>query len=248
MTLNFPMYLKAVRSILDHIESTQIQAIDRAAELAASALTHQGIVYCYEIGHANQHDFLNRAGGLAGVQGFTFSLSMTDPTPECLKSRPGGREVDRDLETARLAVRASNMREGDILVLGSVSGKNKVPIEVALACREIGVKVFAITSITYTYQVESLHPSGKKLFEVADVAIDNGAPYGDAACQLAGMEGNVLPVSGVSAIVIGWMIWEATIEKMVSAGTPPTVFQSFNREGGPEFYKRMKDQYEQRGY
>jgi len=156
--------------------------------------------------------------------------------------------VERDLESVRLAVQTSNMRAGDVLMLGSVSGKNRVPIELAIRCREIGVKVVAITSLTYTAQVESLHPSGKKLCDVADVVIDNGAPYGDAACELPGLEVRALPVSGVSAIVIGWMIWEAVIAKMAAAGTPPTVFQSFNRAGGPEFYKKMRDQYEERGY
>ena len=242
------MYLQAVRNILDHIESTQSPSIDRAAEAVAQSLLNGGIVYCYEIGHANQHDFLNRAGGLAAVQSFTFSFSVTDPTPDCLKDRAGARSTERDLESARLAVVSSNMRTGDVLLLGSVSGKNRVPIEIALACREIGVTVVAITSLTYTAQVESLHPSGKKLCDVADIVVDNGAPYGDAACELDGLEVRALPVSGVSAVVIGWMIWESTIAKMIAAGSPPTVFQSFNRQGGPEFYQKMRDQYNTRGY
>ena len=242
------MYLNAVRNILDHLENTQAEAVDQSGALIAHALTHGGIVYCYEIGHANQHDFLNRAGGLAAVQAFSFAFTVSDPTPECLKDRPGGRQIERDLAAARLAVQSSNMREGDVLLLGSVSGKNRVPIEVAIACKEIGVKVVAITSVTYTAQVESLHPSGKKLCDVADVVIDNGAPYGDAACVIPGLDVPALPVSGVSAIVIGWLIWEAAIEKMLAAGTPPTVFLSVNREGGPEFYQKMREQYEKRGY
>jgi uncharacterized phosphosugar-binding protein len=242
------MYLQAVRNILDHIEQTQQEAVGRAGEFVAHALTHRGLVYCYEIGHSNQHDFLNRAGGLAAVQAFSFSFSVSEPAPECLNDRPGGRGIERDLEAARLAVRSSNMREGDVLLLGSVSGKNRVPIEVALACREIGVKVVAITSLTYTAQVESLHPSGKKLCDAADVVIDNGAPYGDAACEIPGLGVPALPVSGVAAVVIGWMIWEAAIAKMVAAGEVPTVFLSVNREGGPEFYQKMREQYEKRGY
>ncbi|MDR3688664.1 MAG: sugar isomerase domain-containing protein [Fimbriimonas sp.] len=242
------MYIQAVRNLLTHLETTQTDAIDRAASLIADSLTRGGIVFCYEIGHANQHDFLNRAGGLAAVQPFTFSMSITDPTPECHKDRPGGRALERDLETARLAVRTSSMRAGDVLILGSVSGKNRVPIEIALTCREIGVKVIAITSLVYTAQVESLHPSGQKLCDVGDVVIDNGAPYGDASCEFTGLEVAALPVSGVGAIVAGWMVWEAVIEKMIGMGKPPTVYQSFNRAGGPEFYKKMKDQYEQRGY
>lgn len=241
-------YLQAVRSILDHLESTQSESIDRGASLVAHALMNGGVVYCHEIGHANQHDFLNRAGGLAAIQAFSFSFTVSDPTPECLKDRPGGLGIERDLEAARLAVRSGNLRAGDVLLLGSVSGKNRVPVEIALTCREIGVKVVAFTSLKYTAQVESLHPSGKKLCDAADVVIDNGAPYGDAACDIPGLDVPALPVSGVAAIVAGWLIWEAAIEKMVAAGTPPTVFVSVNREGGPEFYRQMREQYEKRGY
>src|SRR5580692_5514191 len=108
------MYLQAVRKILDHLETTQSGAIDQAASLSAHALSNGGIVYCHDIGHSNQHDFLNRAGGLAALQGFSFSFSVTEPTPDCLKERPGGREVQRDLEMVRLAVNSSKLRAGDV--------------------------------------------------------------------------------------------------------------------------------------
>lgn len=242
------MYLQSIRNLLDHLETTQLGAIRDAGALVASALLGDGVVYCYEIGHSNQNDFLDRAGGLAAVRPFTFSFTVTDPVPECRKNRPGARDVPRDLEMVRLAVLTSNLRAGDVLLLGSVSGKNRVPVELAKTCREIGVKVIAFTAMAYTTKVESLHPSKKRLFEVADVVIDVGAPYGDAAVTIKGLDINALPVSGAGAIVAGWMVWEAAAEKMIAAGKPPTVFQSINRAGGPEFYKKMREQYEARGY
>ncbi|MBX3749081.1 MAG: sugar isomerase domain-containing protein [Opitutaceae bacterium] len=242
------MYLQSIRNLLTHLETTQSGAIREAGAIVAKALLGDGVVYCYEIGHSNQNDFLDRAGGLAAVRPFTFSFTVTDPVPECRKNRPGARDVPRDLEMVRLAVMTSNLRAGDVLLLGSVSGKNRVPVELAKTCREIGVKVIAFTAMAYTSKVESLHPSGKRLFEMADVVIDVGAPYGDAAVKIEGLEINVLPVSGAGAIIAGWAVWEAAIEKMIAAGKPPTVFQSINRAGGPEFYKKMKEQYEARGY
>ena len=242
------MYLQSIRNLLDHLETTQMGAIRDAGALVATALLGDGVVYCHEIGHSNQNDFLDRAGGLAAVRPFTFSFAVTDPVPECRKNRPGGREVARDLESVRLAVLSSNLRAGDVMLLGSVSGKNRSPVELAKTCREIGVKVVAFTAMTYSSQVESLHPSGKRLYEVADVVIDTGAPYGDAAVTIQGLEVNALPVSGAGAIVAGWMVWETAIELLIAAGKPPTVFQSVNRAGGLEFYKKMKDQYEARGF
>lgn len=241
-------YLDAVRGVLDHLQGTQLPAVERAAELVAQALVSRGAVFCAGIGHGNEHDFMNRAGGLAAVQPFAFQFSTNDPVPDCLRDRPRPEPVERDLESVRLAVRASNLRAGDVLLVGSVSGRNRQPIELALACREIGVKVVALTSLAYTAGVESRHPSGKKLCEVADVVIDNGAPYGDAAVDVPGFGIKLLPVSGVAMTVCGWMVWGRVMEKMAAAGTPPTVYMSVNREGGQEHYDRSRAEYQRRGY
>jgi len=241
-------YLGAVRGILDHLEQTQLSAIEQAADVIIAALTQQGAVFCAEIGHSNQMDFLNRAGGLAAVQPFSFSANINDPVAECLQNRPQAEPRDREIETVRFAVRNSNLRAGDVMLLGSVSGKNIRPVELVLACREIGVKTIGFTSMEYTLQVESLHPSGKKLCDVADVVIDNGAPFGDAAVAIPGYSVNLLPVSGVAMIVAGWMIWGRVIERMADAGNAPSVFMSFNRPGGKEFYDEQKAQYQRRGY
>ena len=98
------------------------------------------------------------------------------------------------------------------------------------------------------FRSKAQHPSGKKLFEVANVAIDDGAPYGDAAVELPGYDFKLLPVSGVGNIIAGWMLWEKVIEKMVAAGTPPSVFMSINREGGQEYYDKSRAEYNRRGF
>ena len=241
-------YLAAVRDVLRHLEQTQLPAIGRAADLMVHALQHQGVVYCGEIGHGIQGDFIHRAGGLAAVRPFTWSFTVNDPVPRAWKDRPAPEVVDRELEAVRFAVRSGNLRAGDVLVLGSVSGKNRAPVELALACRARGVKTVGLTALAYTQQVASLHPSGKRLFEVVDVVIDNGAPYGDAAVEIPGYHHPLLPVSGVSCVVIGHLLWGQVMEKMAAAGTPATVFQSVNRPTGPADLKQAVEQYEERGY
>ena len=243
-----PRYLTAIRGTIDRLEATQLPAIERAAELIVQALTHGGAVFVSEIGHGNQLDFLNRAGGLAAVQAFTFDCHVAAPVAEALANRPRPEPFDADREAVRYAVQASNLRAGDVLLLGSVSGKNIRPVELALACREIGVKVIGFTSMEYTKEVTAQHPSGKKLFEVVNVVIDNGAPFGDAAVELPGFDFKLLPVSGAASIVAGWMIWERVIELMTEAGTPPSVFMSLNRPGGPEYYAQSCREFQRRGY
>lgn len=241
-------YTAAVREILQHLETTQLPAIERAADTVIASLRGGGAAYCAGIGHGNEHDFINRAGGLAAVQPFSFAFSVNSPVADCLKSRPRSVPFSQEFEAIRLAVRASSLRAGDVLVLGSVSGKTPGSVELAMACRDAGVRVIGLTSLRYTAAVEAEHPSGKKLCDVVDVVIDNGAPYGDAAVDIAGFADKMLPVSGVSSLVIGWMLWGRVMEKMAAEGQPPSTFISINRKGGKEYYEASKAQFNGRGY
>ena len=241
-------YLQSVRSLLAHIEQTQLPSIEKAAELIVASLTSGGSVFCSEIGHGIQGDFLSRAGGMAAVHRFAHTFTVDDGIADALKDRPRPLPVERDLEAVRLAVRSSNLRAGDVVLAGSVSGRGRTAVELAMACREIGVKTVGITSLAYTREVTSAHPTGLKLCDVVDVVIDNGAPYGDAAVQIPGYDCKLLPVSGVSCATIGHMIFGAVMEKMAALGKPATVFISVNREGGMEFYKKAVEEYNQRGY
>lgn len=237
-------YLAAVRAVLAHLEDSQLPALERAADLVVHALQHNGVIYCWEIGHGIQGDFIHRAGGLAAVQHFYCRLDLADKSPTV----QGRNNPDRDLETIRFGVQTSNLRAGDVLLLGSVSGKNRAPVELALACRDRGVKTIGLTSLAYTQKVEALHPSGKKLCDVVDVVLDNGAPYGDAAVDIPGYPNKLLPVSGVACAVLGHMLWGRVLEKMAAAGQPATVFQSVNRPTGVEDLKLAEKQYHERGY
>ncbi len=241
-------YLDAVRGILTHLQETQLPAVESAADLVIAALKNKGAVFCHGIGHGSEGDFLNRAGGLAAPHLFSFGFTTNDVVADCLKTRPRPEPFERDLETVRFAVKASNLRAGDVVMLGSVSGRNRGPVELALACREMGVKVIGITAMRYTARVQSFHPSGKKLCDVSDVVIDNGAPYGDAAVDVPGYQDKMLPVSGVAAIVAGWMVWGRVMEKMAAAGTPPSTFISINRDDGKAYYDRNLAEFNRRGF
>jgi uncharacterized phosphosugar-binding protein len=71
------------------------------------------------------------------------------------------------------------------MVVFSNSGINALPIEVALAAKEAGLRVVAVTSLAHSRSVEPRHSSGQRLFELADVTIDTHVPTGDAAVGLS---------------------------------------------------------------
>lgn len=241
-------YLAAARQQLAYLEQTQIPKIDAAAELVAQSLRQGGAIYCSEIGHGIQWDFINRAGGLLAVQEFRLHVSVNCPEPKVRASQPDAPGLDVELENIRHAVKVSRLRAGDVLIVASVSGKNRGPIELALAAQAKGVKVIGFTALAYTAMVKSLHPSGKRLAEVVDIALDNGAPYGDAGLDVPGYDIKLVPQSGLGMVALGWMLWAGVMEKMAAAGTPASVFLSHNRDGGPEFNEKAKEQYHKKGY
>jgi uncharacterized phosphosugar-binding protein len=224
--------------------------IDDAAHAIADAIQSGHFVFCSDIGHGIQGDFFNRAGGLANVRLFTWNLNLNNAMPECAQKRPGGRGTAADLALARAAVQASSMREGDIIVTCSVSGRTLRPIETALACRELGMKVIAMTSLGYAEGTPSTHPSGKSLHECADWVIDLMTPYGDAGVAIPGYDHPLVPLSSFSEDVTGWMLWGRVMEIMgaLPPERRPAVFMSYNGAGGEEAYRRTHDLLNRRGY
>lgn len=239
-------YLKRVREILDHLENTQLQNVDAAADLVLRAWECGGVIYCYKFGHGIEGDSINRAGGLVSVRRFDFSVKIDAYVPECLKDRRPSAGRDRNL--AGIATSLAGITDDDVMLLSSVSGGNSMQIELAIRCRERNAKVVSFCSLAYAAKAESQHPSGKKLYDVSDVTVDIGVPYGDAAVEIPGIEVPVMPLSGVAMASGAWMIWGRAMEKAAAAGKPPSVLLSNNIPGGRSYNEKSREQYKKRGY
>lgn len=59
----------------------------------------------------------------------------------------------------RVLVEQSPLRAEDTLLIHSVSGRNAITIDVALAAKACGAKVIAITSLATAAHVTSRHPA-----------------------------------------------------------------------------------------
>ncbi|NLG02060.1 MAG: sugar isomerase, partial [Lentisphaerae bacterium] len=76
------------------------------------------------------------------------------------------------------------------------------------------------------------HPSGKNIFDLADVCIDDYNPVGDAIVTVPGLETPIAPVSNIVDFTIAhWLEIEA-IRQCVAAGIVPPVWNSANTPGG----------------
>lgn len=241
-------YLNRVRTLIDDLESKATGEVNAAAETVVQALIAGNQLFISPLGHGNDGDLLHRAGGLVAAQPFRFAFSITDKTGGIERDRPREQDIDPGLEQARCAVRCSRMRVGDCIIVGSVSGRSTAPVSIAIAAGEIGVTTIGITSLEYSSRIEPIHSSGKNLAEACDIVIDSHVPYGDASLEAEGLAERIIPISGVATIMLCWMIQAQVAEKLLEHGLQPSHYISGNRPDGPEFNKRMQQQFGEQGY
>ena len=125
------------------------------------------------------------------------------------------------------------------------------PVHVKMIERKTPVFVFlhdrkgrTYNILTYSKSVTSRHPSGLRLFELADVVLDNHGEVGDAAVAIEGLSQRVSPTSTVVGAVMLNSIVAALVQRLVDEGMEhPPVFYSANLDGGDELNQRLVDEY-----
>jgi uncharacterized phosphosugar-binding protein len=241
-------YLNVVRDVLGRIEQTQLDKIDQAAEMIVRSAMDGGAWHLHDTGHMVSQELVHRAGGLLLITPLTYSFGVNDPVrageKRKAKEHPRG---DRVAELGRRIVEGSNLLPGDVLTIGSVSGRNAASIDLALAAREAGVRVIAVTSIAYSSSVTSTHPSGLRLFEAADLALDNCGVPGDAALEVPGLDTRFGPTSGIGAACVCWCVCAQVVQRLLAAGHKPHVFRSANLDGGMEFNRLAEEEFRKTG-
>ncbi|MCZ7545450.1 MAG: sugar isomerase domain-containing protein [Anaerolineae bacterium] len=129
---------------------------------------------------------------------------------------------------------------GDVILLVSTSGRNAVPVEMAMAAREAGLKVIAVTSMAYTQAVTSRHSSGRKMYEFADVILDNLTVPGDARLTDERLPAPVGPTSGWVGCFVLQALMVAVAEKLAEKGIEPPTYLAYNTEGREDYRDRVE--------
>ena len=232
-------YAERARGLIDRIVQTQGEAITRAAEMAADTVAVGGVVFTFGTGHSHciAEDAVYRAGGLVPVDAI-LEPSLTGTTDVSKSER-----LERLEGFAPAILDHRRLTSDDLLIVISNSGRNAVPVEMAMEARARGIKVVAVTSLRYAEAVTSRHSSGKKLHEVADVVIDNGTEFGDAELRLEGVSNPVGPMSGIAGMFVIHAIMAGAAEVLLSRGIDPPVWESGNKDGASERNARHMDAY-----
>lgn len=221
-------YLAEIRRLLERVETSQATAIATAADMIADALAtgHMWHVFGTGHGHMLAEEVFYRAGGLMAVNAILDSALMLHD------GALASSQVERLPGYAALVLSKHTIEPGDVMLIASNSGRNAVPIEAALEAKQRGLKVIVLTSMAHSQAVTSRHASGKKLYELADVVLDNCGRPGDAALEVEGLPGRLCPTSTViGATLLHWLVHEV-VQRLVACGIMPDVTISANVPGG----------------
>ncbi|MEW6047752.1 MAG: SIS domain-containing protein [Bacillota bacterium] len=224
-------YWDAVENLWQEVRAAESAALQRAARTVAEAVMAGRNIWAFGATHSSllTGELVYRAGGLAIINPiFAPGLTVNErplPRTSTLEHLSGYAEV---------VLSGVPVGEGDVLLVFSTSGRNAVPVEMAMAARSRGATVVAFTSKRYAVVAPPDDPPGRYLHDVADIVVDTHVPVGDAAVVVAGMDMPVGPASTVVGALLANGLVCQVVEDLAQRGVRPPVFVSGNVPGGTE--------------
>lgn len=231
----FHDYLEKIGDILGSIGQQEARYNDVAAKVLAR-LSAGGFLYTFGTGHAHllSLEVFYRAGGLARV------APILDEDLMLHRSASASTGFERQADRAAPLLDRCGAGDGDALVVISNSGRNALPVEMALEARRRGLYVVALTSLSSP--APSRHPRGLKLAEAADDALDLFGAPGDACLELPGGF-TVCPTSTAAGAVALQLLVAKIVELAAGSGAALETFRSSNVEGGDEANSAIIEKY-----
>jgi uncharacterized phosphosugar-binding protein len=220
-------YLSHVQALLGEAITGQQAAIHHAATLVATSLGRGGLLHVFGTGHSHLlvEEVYGRSGALTPVNAILIPrLMLHEDMIEATL-------LERREETANEILEEQPLQAGDVMLVISNSGRNGLTIEVAGQAQAEGLSVVALTAVEYSKTLTSRHSSGLRLFEVADVVLDNLGQEGDTCLTIPGTAIR----TGATSTVVGAALLNAmmvqAIERLHAAGVTPPVLISANVSG-----------------
>ena len=210
----------------------------RVAALGARLRPHVKTAKCLAVAQQQM------AAGAQGITAGGIAAAQALLDEDLMLHRGAERSTLLERESGRAAAVLARHRvsPGDVVIIVSNSGRNAYPVEFALLARAAGAVTIALTSRQHSTAVASRHTSGKRLFELADIVLDNGGVPGDAGLQIPGLQipGLQLPghagKMGPTSTIIGvWMLnllLAEAVAQLAAEGISVDVWQSANADQG----------------
>ena len=243
MTIRSADYVEVVGRAIARIGAAQDDRVARAADLLTATLQAGGVIQAFGCGHSEAlaMEIAGRAGGLVPTNKIALrDIVLYGGDPASVLSDP---QLERTPGVAHRLYELAPIKPDDAFVIASNSGVNGAVVEMAQLVKQRGHALVAITSLAHSARVDSRHDSGLKLADLADVVLDNGAPYGDAALPYGDGAGAVGAVSSITAALVAQQIVTEVVARLLALGMTPPVYLSDNVPGGREHNREIEARY-----
>ena len=230
-------YIYSIEMIkqLEKIFEGQEEEMEKAISEVFRTIKEDRIIHTFGSGHSHMVglELFIRAGGLGNVNAMLDQDVLT--SNGALRSS----KLEKLEGLADILWEEYRVEKGDIIIIISNSGRNALPVEMALRAKKEGIKIIAITSLTQTKEFASRHSSGKKLFEIADIILDNKVISGDGIMKVGNDRiGAMSSINGM--FIINTVVTEAMI-RAEKSGIELPVYSSQNIdsfENNDKLYKK----------
>ncbi|MGA4841244.1 SIS domain-containing protein [Streptomyces sp. G45] len=237
-------YLDAAMALLRRVRDEETGPLTAAAEVIADAVAADGRLFAFGAGHSSlpAQDVVYRAGGLALMNLLSVpGVVGVDVMPATL-----GSALERVDGLAGAVLDSSPVRPGDVLVIISLSGRNALPVEMAMNARALGLKVIGVTSVAYARETKSRHVSGTFLKDHCDVVLDSKIAVGDAELTLDSVDAPFGPASTMVASALMQAMMATAAAALAARGIQPPLLRSGNVDGGHDWNGRVFTTYADR--
>lgn len=218
-------YMNKLTDLLKVAEEKNKDTIKLLAQKVADNIKADKIIHTFGTGHSHLIglELFGRAGGLGNINAILDPDVLTSNGAQrscALEKLPGLADIIYD---------SNKIEAGDIMIIISNSGRNAVPIEMAMRCKKEGIYTIALTNMGQSTSQSSRHPSGKKLYECVDCILDTCVPSGDGLLNIDGI------LTGPATSIVGMFLLNTIVVEAIricsEQGIKPYVFQSQNVDG-----------------
>jgi len=237
-------FFDAAISLLQRVRDEEADSVRAAGTLLADTVADGGRLFAFGAGHSSlaAQDVVYRAGGLALMNLLTVpGVVGVDVMPATL-----GSALERVDGLASVVLETSPLRSGDALVIISLSGRNALPVEMAMKARSLGVRVIGVTSVAYASETTSRHVSRTYLKDHCDVVLDSKIAIGDAELTLDTIPAPFAPASTVVTAALLQAVMATAAATLAERGIEPPLLRSGNVDGGHEWNGRVFEEYRDR--
>ena len=230
-------YYKSLGKITARVYENNQSTIKELGVIIGESIGNGGVLHTFGSGHSSiiAQEIIHRAGGLVPVS------AIIDPTGGWVEMIPGygTKLVQRHHYTYEL-------RKNEVVIVISNSGKNPVPLEVALECKKLGLTLVAVTSVEMSQQARIDPLISKRLYEISNFVLDNCGVVGDAAIEIPGQPDKLGPTSTMTgALLLNLLAMEA-MQYLVENNISLPIYRSANLPGARDFNEKISIKYKNR--